>query len=77
MIAAKTHLHMSTEDGEKLNIKDSQLVDIYLKGAQKSGCLFDVMSRVGDSHATDLHIDTDEANTFQMGSDSKAVILVK
>lgn len=76
VICAATHLHLHTDDAAKLGIKDHQRVDIFIKSPNKSGCLFDVPARVGEMHAKDLHIDTDEANTFKITPESKALILL-
>lgn len=76
VICAATHLHVCPEDAEKLGIVDHQRVDIYIKSGDKSGCLFDVPARVGVMHATDLHIDTDEANAFKITPKAQAVVLL-
>lgn len=76
VICAATHLHLHTDEAARLGIKDHQRVDIYIRSDNKSGCLFDVPARVGELHAKDLHIDTDEANTFKINANSKALILL-
>lgn len=76
VIVAATHLHVCPEDAEKLGLVDRQRVDIYIKSGNKSGCLFDVPARVGVMHATDLHIDTDEANAFKITPQAQAVVLL-
>ncbi len=77
VICAKTHLHLHTSEAQKLGIKDKQTVNIYLKGEGKSGCIFDVLARVGDNYALDLHVDTDESNAFRLGKDAVALIIDK
>lgn len=76
VICAATHLHLHTDDAARLGIKDRQRVDIYIQSNGKTGCLFDVPARVGDSHARDLHIDTDEANAFKIDGNSRAMVLL-
>lgn len=78
VICAATHLHLHTTEAAPLGIKDRQLVDVYIKteGSHKSGCIFNVPVRVGEAHAKDLHIDTDEANAFKISHDSRALILL-
>ena len=76
VICAATHLHLHTDEAAKLGIVDHQRVDIYIRSENKSGCLFDVPARVGELHAKDLHIDTDEANAFKITATSKALILL-
>lgn len=76
VICAATHLHLHTTDAAKLGVVDHQRVDIYIQSEGKSGCLFEVPVRVGESHAKDLHIDTDEANAFKIGPKSRAMVLL-
>ncbi len=76
VICAATHLHLHTDEAAKLGIVDRQLVDIYIHSEDKSGCVFDVPARVGEMHAKDLHIDTDEANAFKITAKSRALILL-
>lgn len=76
VICAATHLHLHTSDAALLGIRDRQRVDIYIQSEGKAGCLFDVPVRVGDSHAKDLHIDTDEANAFKITGASRAMVLL-
>lgn len=76
VICAATHLHLHTDEAAKLGIVDRQLVDIYIHSEDKSGCVFDVPARVGEMHAKDLHIDTDEANAFKITPNSRALILL-
>lgn len=76
VICAATHLHLHTDEAAKLGIKDRQRVDIYIRTGDKSGCLFAVPARVGEAHAKDLHIDTDEANAFKITDESRALVLM-
>jgi putative phosphotransacetylase len=76
VICAATHLHLHTKDAEPLGIKDHQRVDIYIRTGNKSGCLFSVPARVGENHAKDLHIDTDEANAFKISHETRAMVLL-
>ena len=75
VICAKTHLHLHTEEAKKYGLKDKQLVNVYVKGEGKSGCFFDVLARVGDNYALDMHIDTDEANAFRLNNHSVGLII--
>ena len=75
VIIAKTHLHLSTAEAAQRAIQDKDLVDIYVKGNGKAGCMFDILARVGDAYALDLHLHTDEANAFALDNDAKALII--
>ncbi len=74
VIVANPHIHLHTSDGEKLGIKDKDLVDLYFKGA-KSGALFNILARVHPEFSCDVHLDTDEANALQLGNGAKALLV--
>lgn len=60
-IIAKTHVHLHTDDGARLNIKDGEKIDLLVKG-EKTVCFCGVTARVGEAMKLDFHLDTDEAN---------------
>ena len=62
VIAAKRHIHMTTEDAAKYGITDSQIVSVKVATEGRSLVFGDVVARVSDSYALAMHIDTDEAN---------------
>src|SRR5699024_427676 len=76
-ICAQPHLHLQTKEAEEIGVTDKQPIDIYLQGKQVSGCLFNVLVRVNDNYKKDLHLDTDEANTFQLANGDLALIIRK
>ncbi len=75
VIVAKPHLHLHTKQGEALGVKDKDRVDLYFKGA-KEGAIFNIIARVGDTGEMDFHLDTDEANAFQVVPGQR-VLLIK
>ncbi|MFB5673672.1 phosphate propanoyltransferase [Paenibacillus terreus] len=61
VIVAARHIHFHTSDAEKWGIQDKQLLKVRVGGER--GLVFEnVLARVSDSFALDMHIDTDEAN---------------
>ncbi|MGI5891842.1 MAG: phosphate propanoyltransferase [Bacillota bacterium] len=76
VIIAKPHIHLNTSQGEAIGVKDKELVDVYFKGP-KEGALFNVEVRVHETFDMDLHLDTDEANTFQLKNKDKALLVKK
>ena len=61
VIVAARHIHFHTSDAEKWGIQDKQMLRVRAGGER--GVIFDqVLARVSDSFALDMHIDTDEAN---------------
>ena len=60
-------VNTAVENGEK--------VDLYIQGEQKAMVLQDVVVRVGDNCAMDIHLDTDEANAARVPKDGKALLV--
>lgn len=61
VIIAERHIHMTTGDAAKFNVKDGEYVSVKCNG-ERSLTFNQVLIRVKDSYALDMHIDTDEAN---------------
>lgn len=61
VIVAARHIHFHTSDAERFGIADKQLLRVRVGGDR--GVVFEqVVARVSDQFALDMHIDTDEAN---------------
>jgi propanediol utilization protein len=74
-IIAKRHIHMTPKDALEYGVYDGQCVSIEVLG-ERGGVYREVMIRVTESSALDLHLDTEEANA--MGIHSLSIIkLVK
>lgn len=63
VIVAARHIHMHTEDAEKLQLKDGDRVRVNIGGA-RGGSFAEVLVRVNPEYALDFHVDTDEGNAF-------------
>jgi len=74
VIVAARHIHFHTSDAEKWGIRDKQLLRVRVKG-ERPLIFEDVIARVSDSFALDMHIDTDEANAAGVKNGGEAVIL--
>ena len=61
-IIANRHLHMPSKEALKYNLKDNQKVKVVISG-DKSG-IIDAYAKITDNSATELHLDTDEANAM-------------
>lgn len=64
-IVADRHIHMSPADAHTFNVRDQQRVSVEI-GGNKGGRMDNVIVRVSDRYALELHIDTDDANAFGM-----------
>ncbi|CAM3949287.1 phosphate propanoyltransferase [Cohnella lubricantis] len=61
VIVAARHIHFHTSDALRWGIEDKQLLKVRVGGER--GLVFEnVIARVSDSFALDMHIDTDEGN---------------
>ena len=62
VIAAKRHIHMTTEDAEKYGLEDKQVVSVKIDSNGRSLIFGDVVVRVSPKFSLAMHIDTDESN---------------
>jgi putative phosphotransacetylase len=74
VIVAARHIHFHTSDAEKWGIANHQLIAVRLKG-ERPLTFDDVLARVSDQFALDMHIDTDEANAAGVKTGDEAEII--
>lgn len=74
VIVAARHIHFHTKDALAWGITDKQMLRVKLNG-ERPLTLENVLARVSDQFALDLHIDTDEANAAGVRTDEYAEIL--
>jgi len=75
VIVAARHIHFHTSDAEQFGVKDKQRVAVRTSGER--GVVFEnVIVRVSDSYALDMHIDTDEANAAGIANGDMAELVV-
>ncbi len=61
VIIAKRHIHFTPDDAKEFGVKDGQKVMVKTEG-ERPLVFDDVVARVREDFALDLHLDTDEAN---------------
>lgn len=67
VIAAARHIHMHTSDAAQAGLKDKDEVSVCVGG--KRGIVFNnVLVRVSDSYALEMHLDVDEGNAAQVSN---------
>ncbi len=75
VIVAARHIHFHTSDAQKWGIRDKQMLQV--KAGGERGVIFDqVLARVSDSYALDMHIDTDEGNAAGVQTGEYGVIIL-
>ena len=76
VIAAKRHIHMTTADAARMNLKDKDVVDVRIPSCNGRATVFgDVVVRVSDSYALAMHIDTDESSAASVAPGTMGEIL--
>lgn len=75
-IAALRHIHMTPETANKLNLSDKDIVQVEVPG-ERRGILGNVLVRVSDKYALEMHIDVDEANAFKIKNNDTVKIVKK
>lgn len=75
LICARRHIHMHPDDAQQFNVKDKDEVAISVVGGERDLIFGDVLIRVKDSYALEMHIDTDEANAAELGRGATGALL--
>lgn len=73
-IAAKRHVHMTTQDALFYGIKDNESISIQCSG-ERSLVFANVVSRVSDKMTLECHLDVDEANAAGLKNGDHIIIL--
>ena len=74
-IAALRHVHLDPETAQRIGVKDKQMVKVEIRGL-RGGILHNVLIRVSEQFAPEMHIDVDEANAFGVKNGDRAYIIV-
>ena len=62
LIIAARHIHMHPDDAERMKLRHGDYVDVKLGSGERSVSFANTLIRVSPNFATEMHIDTDEAN---------------
>jgi len=74
-IVAARHIHVSPTDTARLGVADGDRVTVVLGPADRRATLPDVLVRSGSGHATEMHLDTDEAHAFGLTTGDFATLV--
>ena len=75
VIIAQRHLHVAPADARRLGVADGDRVAVECGPAGRRVTLHDVLVRLGPAHATELHLDTDEANAAHVKTGDRALVV--
>ena len=75
-IVALRHIHMPKTQADKLSLKDKEMVDVKIDGV-RGGVLGQVLLRVSDKYALEMHVDVDEANACNLKNGNIVTIIKK
>ncbi len=74
VIRAWRHIHMTPDDGRGFKVKNRDVVYVRLKGDRTTICE-NVLVRITDNSALEMHIDMDEANAAGVPMESQGEVL--
>lgn len=74
VVVAQRHLHLSPEDANQEIGENGQIVRA-VANTRRSAIIGDIVVRTGPTHKTELHLDTDEANAFDLHNGDEVEIL--
>lgn len=74
LIVAARHIHMHTNDAEAFGVSDKDIVKVKVEGER--GLIFEnVLVRVNEHYALEMHVDVDEGNAASITKDTKVEII--
>ena len=74
VIAALRHVHMTPEDAARFGVEDGQYIRTEIEGL-RGAILCNVLVRVSDKYALEMHIDVEEANALGVKNGDRAFFL--
>lgn len=75
VIAALRHIHMTPEIAQRLSLSDKQVVSTEITGS-RGAMLRNVLVRVSDQYALEMHVDVEEANALGLRNGDRAYIVL-
>lgn len=77
VIVATRHLHLSPADASRWGFADGDRLDVRVGEGPRATTYHDVLVRSGPTHATEIHLDLDEANAAGLRTGDQATIIAR
>ncbi len=74
LICARRHIHMSPADAARFGVVDRDVVDVAVDSDGRDLVFGDVLVRVHEQFALEMHVDTDEANAAELRPGHEGVL---
>lgn len=75
VIVAARHLHCAPDDARRWGLSDGDRLDVRCGAGARAVTLHDVLVRTGAAHATELHLDEDEARAAGVVTGATAEVI--
>jgi hypothetical protein len=75
VIIAARHLHLAPADSRRWGLRDGDRLDVQCGTGARAVTFHDVLVRSGEGHATELHVDADEARAAGVKSGDAARVI--
>lgn len=75
VIIAARHLHLAPSDSRRWGLRDGDRLDVRCGTGARAVTWHDVLVRSGEGHATELHLDADEARAANVKTGDSATVI--
>lgn len=76
LIVAQRHIHMTVADAENFGVKNGDIVKVSVNG-ERAVVFENVVIRVSDKFALDMHIDVDEGNAAGLAQGAWGEVIIR
>lgn len=77
VIVAARHLHLAAGDSGKWGLRDGDVIDVRVGEGSRATTFHGALVRSGSAHATEFHLDADEAHAAGVRTGDKATVIAR